>query len=88
MSYHDHRDRNQEEHDCHYHRYISNIAYRFKFKVIEEDGGVYKVCDGKKSLLFCEGEVHPHKLWSNVWVKLKEEYGFSGMSHDMYDRKV
>lgn len=62
-----------------YEQFISNIAYRYKFKVVEEDGTVFKEENGERTILASPGEYHPDKLWWKVWLKLQEEYGYSGI---------
>lgn len=82
MAYYNYRYRDQEEYDRDYQRYISNIAYRFGFEVIEENGSTYKVKDGERTLLIEAGTVHPHHLWWKTKLLLTEEYDFYGNPHE------
>ena len=71
MRYHD------ESHAEGYKRHISNIAYRYGFQVVEEDGIIYHIKDGVKSPVLEEEEhQHSHRWWKS-WLKLSEQYGYN-----------
>lgn len=65
-----------------YKRYISNIAYRFKFEVIEDQDMIWKVEDGVSTKLADGEEIARNTIWYSAWMKLQEEYGYSGIWKD------
>jgi hypothetical protein len=69
---------NHEESEIEYRKHISNIAYRFKFDVIYEDEEILKVKDGKFSVIVNTEETPRNTLCWKAWMKLSEEYGFTG----------
>jgi hypothetical protein len=73
--------RNYFDHDkseLEYQRYISNIAYRFKFNVIYEEEQVLKEENGTTIVIVDIKEVPRNTLCWKAWCKLSEEYGYGG----------
>jgi len=68
--------------DGDYRRYISNIAYRFGFEVLYEEGRISKIEDGVKSVVI-ETNCLDHSLDWKAWRKLSDEYDFSGIWNNM-----
>ena len=71
-----------EESEAGYRRHISNIAYRFKFKVIYEDERVLKQENGVQTVLVTTIETPRNTLCWKAWLKLADEYGYSGIWKD------
>lgn len=69
---------NHEESEPSYRRYISNIAYRFKFEVAYEEDRVLKIEDGVETVIVSTDEAPRNTLCYKAWMKLKEEYGYRG----------
>jgi len=65
---------NHEESEIGYRRYISNISYKHKFKVIYEDEQILKEEDGQISVIVSVEEVPRNTLCWKAWMKLQKEY--------------
>ncbi len=76
------------EHSDDYKRHISNISWRFKFDVVEEEDGIYKVDGDVRTLLTEDWKDWPAKWWWHAWVKLSDEYKFSGIWTDERGSKI
>jgi len=63
-----------------YRKYIANIAWKFKFKVVfDEEDRVLKEYDGKQIVLAKSPETPRNTLWYKTWLVLKKEYDYNGM---------
>lgn len=67
-----------ESSEIDYRRYISNIAYRFKFEVIYEEDQVLKIENGIKTVIVSIDEAPRNTLCWKAWMRLTEEYGYRG----------
>jgi len=76
-NYYDH-----DESELDYKRHISNISYRFGFNVIYNDDEVLKEENGKITLIVNTDETPRNTLCWKAWLKLSEEYGYSGIWKD------
>jgi len=67
-------------------KHIGNIAWRFNFEVVEEDGKFYKVKDGIKTLIQPIEEIPSSKnALHDAWRSLWKEYRYSGINKDEFD---
>jgi hypothetical protein len=73
--------RHRHNHDKDYQHYAGNIAWRYDFQVIEEEDGIYKLEKGVKTLLSEEAK-QPCERWWRAWLKLSDQYGYSGIWKD------
>jgi hypothetical protein len=69
---------NHEESEPSYQRYISNIAYRFKFEVVHEEDRILKIENGVETVVISTDEAPRNTLNYHAWMKLKDEYGYYG----------
>lgn len=76
-NYYDH-----EANEIGYMRYISNIAYRYKFDVIYEDYRVLKIENRIESVITTVDETPRNTLCWKAWIKLSKEYGYCGIWKD------
>ena len=72
---------NHEESEPSYQKYISNIAYRFKFKVIFEEDKILKEENGETTCVVDIIETRRNTLCWKAWVKLSDEYNFDGIKN-------
>ena len=63
-----------EESEKHYRSHISNIAYRYKFKVIYEEERILKKENGETTVIVDTTETPRNTLCWKAWLKLKSEY--------------
>ena len=73
---------NHDESELRCRQHISNIAYRFNFKVIYEEDQVFKEENGTTTLIVDVGETPRNTLCWKAWRKLADEYGYSGIWKD------
>jgi hypothetical protein len=73
-NYYDH-----EESEIEYRKHISNIAFRFKFEVIYEDEQILKSENGNITVLSSTVNTPRNTLCWKAWLKLLEEYDYSGI---------
>lgn len=64
-----------------YKHYAGNIAWRYKFQLVEEEDGIYKLENGIRTLL-SEAAKQPEQRWWKAWLRLSDEYNFSGIWTD------
>ena len=76
-NYYDH-----EETERDYRKHISNIAYRFGFEVIYDDDRILKDDNNEITVLVTTDETARNTLCWKAWLKLSEEYGYSGIWRD------
>lgn len=77
QNYYDH-----DESEPRYRQHIANIAYRFKFKVIYKEDQVLKEENGTTTVIVDSKETARNTMCWKAWLKLKEEYGYSGIWKD------
>ena len=68
-----------EKSEQNYRRYISNIAYRFKFEVIYDEECIIKKENGEIVVIVSSEEFSRNTLCYRAWMKLQKEYDFSGI---------
>jgi hypothetical protein len=65
-----------------YKHYISNIAYRFGFQVIYEEGRISKEENGVRTVILESDKNDQRQLAWEAWRILAKEYKFSGIWTD------
>jgi hypothetical protein len=73
---------NHDESEPVYRKHISNIAYRFKFKVIYEEDRILKEENGITTVIVDASETPRNTLCWKAWLELQHEYGYSGIWKD------
>ena len=72
---------NHFESECTYKHYVLNIAYRYKFKIHEENDVIYKTENDIITKIVDSDEVSRNIIWFHAWKKLEEEYGYNGYDY-------
>jgi hypothetical protein len=70
---------NHDKSEPEYKKHISNIAYRFKFKVIYNEEEILKEENNEITVVATTRETPRNTLCYKAWLRLREEYGYNGI---------
>lgn len=74
---------NHDENELHCKHYISEICYRYGFKIQRENTPsvdiIWRTQDGQKLRMLDSNEFPRNTLWYNTWKILLNEYDLNGV---------